>query len=280
VFDGELLVRREGGGGAVQRPAAAAEPQDRVAKMLAASPAFVRLYDVLWLDGEDLRSLPWTSAARGWKRWIAPQEPTRFDLSPLVTFADWASCRQSARGADGIEGVMLKRATALCGRPAQGLWFKWKRDPHAGRRVLMYAQRGHGKRSSFYSDFTFGCWRTRARSGRELPGRQGLFRLHRRGAEMARQVTCATTPSNRFGPVREVEQKLVLESGLRFRIARKRPATNRAWPCAFRASTASVIDPFGRAISYLRVSVTDRCDFRCTYCMAEDMTFLPKAETC
>ena len=39
-----------------------------------------------------------------------------------------------------------------------------------------------------------------------------------------------------------------------------------------------MIDPFGRHISYLRVSVTDRCDFRCVYCMAEDMTFLPKAE--
>ena len=58
------------------------------------------------------------------------------------------------------EGLMLKRWDSIYepGRP-KGPWFKWKRDPHLIDAVLMYAQRGHGKRSSFYSDYTFGVWR-------------------------------------------------------------------------------------------------------------------------
>ena len=85
---------------------------------------------------------------------------------------------------------MLKRWDSIyeAGRP-KGPWFKWKRDPHLIDAVLMYAQRGHGKRSSFYSDYTFGVWtRGRGRRPRADPGRQGLFRLHRRGAEADRQV--------------------------------------------------------------------------------------------
>ena len=70
--------------------------------------------------------------------------------------------------ADAVEGVMIKRAAApyLPGR-VRGEWFKWKRDPHTIDAVLMYAQRGHGKRSSFYSDFTFGAWRE-GQAGPEL----------------------------------------------------------------------------------------------------------------
>ena len=72
---------------------------------------------------------------------------------------------------------MLKRADApyVAGR-VKGLWWKWKRDPLTVDAVLMYAQRGHGKRSSFYSDYTFGVWRRGRRTGAD---RQGLFRLHR-----------------------------------------------------------------------------------------------------
>ena len=177
--------------------------------------------------------------------------------------------------------------------------------------VLMYAQRGHGKRSSFYSDYTFGCWRE-ADGKRELvPVGKAYFGFTDEELRwLDKWVRDHTT--NRFGPVREVAPELVLEiafdgiarstrhkSGVAMRFPRinrirtDKPAaeadtidnllrllgyggarkTHRKCLCY-----GTMIDPFGRHISYLRVSVTDRCDFRCVYCMAEDMTFLPKAE--
>jgi DNA ligase-1 len=103
---------------------------------------------------------------------------------------------------------MLKRGDSIYspGR-IKGPWWKWKRDPLSVDAVLMYAQRGHGKRSSFYSDYTFGVWREEG-GERELdPGRQGLFRLYRRGAALARQVRARNHTTNRFGPVRECVER-------------------------------------------------------------------------
>ncbi len=114
---------------------------------------------------------------------------------------------------DGIEGLMLKRgdsAPISPGRP-KGPWFKWKRDPMLVDCVLMYAQRGHGKRSSFYSDFTFGCWREAARQA-------ASWRRSARPISASPTRSCAGSTSgvrdhttNRFGPVREVAPELVLE---------------------------------------------------------------------
>src|SRR5690606_2994537 len=88
-------------------------------------------------------------------------DPARFDISPLITFDGWEALDAMRRSPPHpiIEGVMLKRrdSTYIAGRP-KGPWFKWKRDPYTVDAVLMYAQRGHGKRSSFYSDYTFGVW--------------------------------------------------------------------------------------------------------------------------
>jgi DNA ligase-1 len=136
------------------------------------------------------------------------------DLSPLVPFTNWdelGALRDGARE-NGIEGLMLKRAdsTYVPGRP-KGPWFKWKRGALTLDCVMMYAQRGHGKRSSYYSDYTFGCWR---------PGADGILELAPVGKaysgftdeellRLDRWVRAHTT--NRFGPVREVEQGLVLE---------------------------------------------------------------------
>jgi DNA ligase-1 len=136
------------------------------------------------------------------------------DLSPLIPFASidaLAALREGARAAS-IEGLMLKRGDSpyVPGRP-KGLWWKWKRDPLNVDAVLMYAQRGHGKRSSFYSDYTFGLWRPAATGGEELvPVGKAYFGFT--DAELAwldhwiRNHTVA-----RFGPVREVEKALVLE---------------------------------------------------------------------
>jgi DNA ligase-1 len=211
VLDGELLVRRE----AVVAPFN--DLQQRLnrktvtPRLLREHPAHVRLYDVLWLDGEDLRAQPFDERRARLEAWAAGKKRPRFDLSPLVSFSDWphlARLREEMRG-DGIEGLMLKRGDSayLAGRP-KGPWFKWKRDPMLADCVLMYAQRGHGKRSSFYSDFTFGCWRE---GGRELaPVGKAYFGFTDEELRWLDKWVRDHTV-NRFGPVREVAHELVLE---------------------------------------------------------------------
>ena len=141
------------------------------------------------------------------------ERPPRMDLSPLIPFAAFSELeelRLSAR-AEALEGLMLKRKDSayVAGR-VKGLWWKWKRDPHALDVVLMYAQRGHGKRSSFYSDYTFGCWRD-AEAGPELvPVGKAYFGFtDEELRQLDRWVRDHTT--QRYGPVREVEPLLVLE---------------------------------------------------------------------
>lgn len=131
-------------------------------KMLTERPAFIRAYDLLWHEGEDLRMLPFSDRRQRLEKVIAKETLSRFDLSPLITFRDWDHLAElrAAPPQDAIEGLMLKRLDALYvpGRP-KGQWWKWKREPFLVDAVLMYAQRGHGKRSSYYSDYTFGVWR-------------------------------------------------------------------------------------------------------------------------
>jgi DNA ligase 1 len=214
VLDGELLVR-----GADADAAPFADLQQRlnrktvIAKMLLQYPAFVRVYDVLFANGEDLRAKPWT-ARRAWlEEFFAKRSgglnDQRFDLSPTVAFEDWeelAAIRAGARQS-GMEGLMLKRRDAayVAGR-TKGLWFKWKRDPRTADAVLMYAQRGHGKRSSFYSDYTFGVWK-----GDELVpiGKAYFGFTDAELKELDKWIRDNTT--EKFGPVRAVKPHLVLE---------------------------------------------------------------------
>jgi len=209
VLDGELLVMRDG------VVAAFSELQQRLnrkapgPKLLREHPAHVRLYDMLFEGAEDIRPLPFDARRARLEVWLARARPPRMDLSPLVPFTSWeelARIRAGAREA-GIEGLMLKEAASpyVAGRP-KGPWFKWKRDPLVIDAVLMYAQRGHGKRSSFYSDYTFGVWR-----GEELVpvGKAYSGFTDQELAWLDRWVRTNTT--GRFGPVREVEKALVLE---------------------------------------------------------------------
>ncbi len=214
VVDGELLIRRDG----VDKPFGDLQPRlgrKRVsAKMLRAQPAHVRLYDILFEAGKDLRGLSFDARRRRLEQWYARAPRPRLDLSPLIPFATWdelAERRGAARSA-GIEGVMLKRGNSAytAGRP-KGPWFKWKRDPLVADAVLMYAQRGHGKRSSFYSDYTFGCWREAAGGGDELVpvGKAHFGFTDAELRELDRWVRAHT--AQRFGPVREVTPGLVVE---------------------------------------------------------------------
>ena len=214
VLDGELLVIRDG----VVAPFGDLQQRlNRKApgpKMLQDFPAGVRLYDILFDGAEDLRALPFDERRARLEQWFARVRPARMDLSELVPFASigqLAEIRSGARAA-AIEGLMLKRRDSpyLPGRP-KGQWWKWKRDPLTVDAVLMYAQRGSGKRSSYYSDYTFGLWRDDGSGGEELvPVGKAYFGFtDQELLWLDRWVRHHTVA--RFGPVREVEKALVLE---------------------------------------------------------------------
>ncbi len=161
TIDGELLVRGEGG---IAPFAALQQRLNRksVGKAtLAAYPALIRAYDLLIDAGEDLRPLPFRDRRTRLEAVVAAAGSEGLDLSPLIPFEEWdeLAAFRDAPPSPVVEGVMLKRwdSAYLAGRP-KGPWFKWKRDPFVIDAVLMYAQRGHGRRSSFYSDYTFGVW--------------------------------------------------------------------------------------------------------------------------
>lgn len=218
VLDGEMLVQGEAQGAAAHGGSAASfnALQQRLgrknvsAKMLADYPAFVRLYDLLIDGGEDLREQPWEARRARLEAFAARLDPARFDVSAVIVardFDDLAETRAGARDA-AIEGVMLKRRDSpyVAGRRT-GLWYKWKRDPLTIDCVMMYAQRGHGKRSSFYSDYTFGCW---SDEGELLPVAKAYSGFTDEELKWLDSFVRNHTV-NRFGPVREVEKTLVVE---------------------------------------------------------------------
>jgi DNA ligase 1 len=223
VLDGELLVKGLGQGAADLHGGAAASfnaLQQRLgrksvtAKTQADYPAFVRLYDILFDGREDIRELSWTERRARLEAFAAKLDPDRFDVSALIEakdFEELAEIRAGSRDA-AIEGVMLKRRDSpyIAGRRA-GLWYKWKRDPLTADCVVMYAQRGHGKRSSYYSDYTFGCWTAPPEAGGELlpVGKAYSGITDEEVRWLDRFVRNHTV--QRFGPVREVEKSLVLE---------------------------------------------------------------------
>src|SRR6476661_2642649 len=219
VLDGELLVRGSDQGVADVHGGAAASfnaLQQRLGrktvsqKMLGAYPAFVRLYDILFDGEEDLRELAWAQRRARLERFATSLDPDRFDVSQLIeakSFDELEELRANARDVS-IEGIMLKRRdSAYLGGRRAGLWYKWKRDPLIADCVLMYAQRGSGKRSSYYSDYTFGCW---TEEGELLPVGKAYFGFTDEELRwLDRWIRNHTV--QRFGPVREVERALVLE---------------------------------------------------------------------
>ena len=220
VLDGELLVRGSHQGGETGGAASFNALQQRLGrknvskKMLAEYPAFVRLYDLLMIEGEDLRNLPWSARRKRLEKLMPRLPDTHFDLSQVVEARDFdhlAKIREGARD-DAIEGLMLKRkdSSYVAGRKT-GLWYKWKRDPLLVDCVLMYAQRGSGKRSSFYSDYTFGCWDGDPDAGADLlpVGKAYSGFSDEELKKLDRHVRRNTV--NRFGPVRETDKSLVFE---------------------------------------------------------------------
>lgn len=209
ALDGELLVRRDG------RVAPFNDLQQRLNRkapgkaLMAELPAMIRAYDLLVWQGADLRALPFAARRARLEAAVAQIGSDRIDLSPLVPAQDWPALDALRRAPRDpvIEGLMLKRRDApyLAGRP-RGPWWKWKRDPMTADAVLLYAQRGHGKRSGYYSDFTFGVWEGAAL----VPVGKAYFGFtDAELRQLDRFVRENTT--ERFGPVRAVAPRLVLE---------------------------------------------------------------------
>ncbi|MEM6586222.1 MAG: cisplatin damage response ATP-dependent DNA ligase, partial [Pseudomonadota bacterium] len=210
ALDGELLVLIDG---RVQTFNTLQQRLNRKTvskKLLASHPAHIRAYDVLRIGSQDLRALPFSERRTQLEGLVAAHDHPRLDLSETISFKDWedlatarADPASSGAGADAdaVEGVMIKRLDSayVPGRP-KGPWWKWKRDPMLIDAVLMYAQRGHGKRSSLYSDYTFGVW---TEDQTLVPVGKAYFGFT---DDELRQIDSFVRKhtTNRFGPVREV----------------------------------------------------------------------------
>jgi DNA ligase-1 len=210
VIDGELLVLRDGRIGGFGELQQRLNRKTADAALQAKFPAGIRAYDLLLDGAQDIRREPFIQRRTRLENFVARLENPRIDLSPLQPFADWeelARLRAAPPPGDAAlaEGLMLKRRDSIyeAGRP-KGPWFKWKRDPHLVDAVLMYAQRGHGKRSGFYSDFTFGVWRPEADGGRVLTpvGKAYFGFTDEELGKLDKFVRDNTI--ERFGPVRSV----------------------------------------------------------------------------
>jgi DNA ligase-1 len=223
VLDGELLVIRDG------KVAPFADLQQRLnrkavdTKLMAAFPAAIRAYDILQIGPEDTRGLPFAERRKRLEAFVAKEASPRIDLSPVQPFASWAELSAlRAQPPDGdpqiAEGLMLKRWDSRyeAGRP-KGPWFKWKRDPFLIDAVLMYAQRGHGKRSSYYSDYTFGVW-TQDEAGQRALTPVGKAYFGFTDEELLQiDKFVRDNTLERFGPVRSVRAES--RHGLVFEVA-------------------------------------------------------------
>ncbi|MEW6020739.1 MAG: ATP-dependent DNA ligase [Pseudomonadota bacterium] len=221
VVDGEVLVWDH----ANDAPAPFAELQRRIgrktlsAKLLAELPAVLVCYDLLELDGVDLRALPQHERRTLLETLVGAVDQEQLKVSPVVHADDWealAEVRAESR-ARGVEGMMVKARSAQYGvgrTKDVGTWWKWKVDPYSVDAVLIYAQAGHGRRASLYTDYTFAVWDDEEGKGerRLVPFAKAYSGLT--DAEIA-QVDNAIrkTTIEKFGPVRSVKPTMVFEIG-------------------------------------------------------------------
>ena len=213
VLDGELLVMRDGAVAPFSDLQQRLNRRTITRSMMDKYPVHVRLYDALEIGGEDLRALPFTQRRSRLETWHREYSPVRSDLSELLDFAskDELRLRWEATREAGIEGLMLKRKDSayLAGRP-KGYWFKWKRAALTADCVLLYAQTGSGKRSSFYSDYTFGAWGEKDGAPYLVPVGKAYTGFTDAELEQIDRFVRQNT-IERFGPVRSVTPKLVFE---------------------------------------------------------------------
>ncbi len=211
VLDGEVLAWDQ----ASQAPMPFAKLQQRITrktlttKILEEIPAVLLAYDLLEIDGKDIRAL--TQAHRRTALEALASNHPSLKVSALVQSTSWPllhTLREESRQR-GVEGFMLKAQTSTYGvgrTKADGVWWKWKVDPLTIDCVLIYAQRGHGRRASLYTDFTFAVW-----EGEQLvPFAKAYSGLTDEEFKKVDEVIRKTT-IDKFGPVRSVTPTLVFE---------------------------------------------------------------------
>ncbi|KAK49842.1 ATP-dependent DNA ligase [Caballeronia jiangsuensis] len=219
VIDGEILAWEPG----ANAPLPFARLQPRITrksltkKVLADSPAALLAYDLLEADGRDLRTAPLHERRARLDALASSLAVDVLRVSPMVVASDWealGALRDESR-ARGVEGLMLKERASMYGvgrTKASGTWWKWKIDPYAIDAVLLYAQRGHGRRASLYTDFTFAVWDEADGTRTLVPFAKAYSGLT---DEEMRQVDAIVrkTTIEKFGPVRSVTPTLVFEIG-------------------------------------------------------------------
>ncbi len=223
VVDGEILGWEPG----APTPLPFARLQPRIArktlskKILADSPATFLAYDLLEAHGEDLRMTPLAERRTQLEALATSLDATLardlLRVSPKVEASDWQALAtlQNESRARGVEGLMLKERQSMYGvgrTKSSGTWWKWKIDPYAIDAVLVYAQRGHGRRASLYTDFTFAVWDETDSVRTLVPFAKAYSGLT---DEEMRQVDAIVrkTTIEKFGPVRSVTPSLVFEIG-------------------------------------------------------------------
>ena len=244
VLDGEILVWTSVADSLQSpdgRPASFALLQQRVGrktlgkKILADAPVTFMAYDLLELAGQDLRAAPQQQRRQALEQLLTG---SRLKISPverLVSWQEFAILRTESRQR-GVEGFMLKRLDAAYGTgrsKADGLWWKWKIEPMTIDCVLIYAQAGHGRRASLYTDYTFAVWNRAPRDADEAAAVIKAIEARQSAAPDALQLVSFAkaysgltdaefaqidsiirkTTLEKFGPVRSVRPSLVFELG-------------------------------------------------------------------
>lgn len=230
LIDGEILVWRKaaGGSGAAASPAPFADLQTRIGrkilskKLLAETPVVLVAYDLLEEDGTDLRNVPQTERRTRLEALVEAVGHPSLRLSPVLVADSWTAfgaLRAQARER-GVEGFMLKRRDARYGvgrTKDVGVWWKWKIDPLSVDAVMIYAQRGHGRRASLYTDFTFAVWDRERGVDPETPRTLIPFAKAYSGLTdeeiLKVDAIVKKTTIEKFGPVRSVRPTQVFELG-------------------------------------------------------------------
>ncbi|WP_060512686.1 ATP-dependent DNA ligase [Pseudomonas sp. NBRC 111124] len=225
VLDGEILVWKPGVDASLPAVQPFAVLQQRIGrktlgkKLLTDAPVVLQAYDLLEWRGEDWRSRPQHERRQQLQRLVAEHPLAPLLLSPLLTGNDWSDLarqREQSRSL-GVEGLMLKQREALYGvgrTKDMGLWWKWKIDPFSVDAVLIYAQRGHGRRASLYSDYTFAVWNAPPGTPDRalVPFAKAYSGLSDEEMRKVDAIIRKTTVET-FGPVRSVTPTLVFELG-------------------------------------------------------------------
>ena len=224
VIDGEIVVWKNG------RPAPFADLQKRIGRKTLSSrilnefPAAFIAFDLLEHRGQDIRHIIQSERRSRLENVVHSIDAPGLILSPLVDAPDWhrLGITRATSRSRAVEGLMLKSGSAQYGigrTKESGIWWKWKIDPYTVDAVLIYAQRGHGRRASLYTDYTFAVWDSGDSGQGDPPGERKLVPFAKAYSgltdrEIAQvDAVIRRTTIEKFGPVRSVRPTMVFEIG-------------------------------------------------------------------